>query len=101
MKQFERPVMFVPEEAGDWKVESWNSNPQPIEREVKNMTINFGPQHPAAHGVLRLVLELAGEVKLICQNQFLSVIVNGILLNFRLLYEQIHISDFYIEALKN
>ncbi|XP_026809173.1 NADH-ubiquinone oxidoreductase 49 kDa subunit [Rhopalosiphum maidis] len=62
MKKFERPVMFVPEEAGDWKVEAWNSNPQPVEREVKNMTINFGPQHPAAHGVLRLVLELAGEV---------------------------------------
>jgi NADH-quinone oxidoreductase subunit D len=29
---------------------------------VKNMTINFGPQHPAAHGVLRLVLEMEGEV---------------------------------------
>lgn len=30
--------------------------------EIKNFTINFGPQHPAAHGVLRLVLELDGEV---------------------------------------
>jgi NADH-quinone oxidoreductase subunit D len=30
--------------------------------EVRNFTINFGPQHPAAHGVLRLVLELDGEV---------------------------------------
>ncbi len=30
--------------------------------ELKNFTINFGPQHPAAHGVLRLVLELDGEV---------------------------------------
>ncbi|MEM9101915.1 MAG: NADH-quinone oxidoreductase subunit D [Pseudomonadota bacterium] len=29
--------------------------------EIKNYTINFGPQHPAAHGVLRLVLELDGE----------------------------------------
>jgi NADH:ubiquinone oxidoreductase subunit D len=28
----------------------------------KNFTMNFGPQHPAAHGVLRLVLELDGEV---------------------------------------
>ena len=28
---------------------------------LKNFTINFGPQHPAAHGVLRLVLELSGE----------------------------------------
>jgi len=30
--------------------------------EIKNFTMNFGPQHPAAHGVLRLVLELDGEV---------------------------------------
>ncbi len=30
--------------------------------EVRNFTINFGPQHPAAHGVLRLVLELDGEL---------------------------------------
>jgi len=29
---------------------------------LKNMTLNFGPQHPAAHGVLRLVLEMDGEV---------------------------------------
>ena len=28
----------------------------------RNFTINFGPQHPAAHGVLRLVLELEGEI---------------------------------------
>ena len=28
----------------------------------RNFIINFGPQHPAAHGVLRLVLELDGEV---------------------------------------
>ncbi len=30
--------------------------------EKKNITINFGPQHPAAHGVLRLILEMDGEV---------------------------------------
>jgi NADH-quinone oxidoreductase subunit D len=39
-------------------------NKAKIEREVdiKNMTINFGPQHPAAHGVLRLILEMDGEI---------------------------------------
>ena len=29
---------------------------------TENYTLNFGPQHPAAHGVLRLVLELDGEI---------------------------------------
>ena len=32
------------------------------EVEIKNLTLNLGPQHPAAHGVLRLVMELDGEV---------------------------------------
>jgi NADH-quinone oxidoreductase subunit D len=38
--------------------------PEPVsgDVELRNFTINFGPQHPAAHGVLRLVLELDGEV---------------------------------------
>ncbi len=30
--------------------------------EIQNLTVNFGPQHPAAHGVLRLVLEMDGEI---------------------------------------
>ena len=36
-----------------------NSN---SERRVKSFTLNFGPQHPAAHGVLRLVVQLNGEL---------------------------------------
>jgi NADH-quinone oxidoreductase subunit D len=32
------------------------------EQQIENFTLNFGPQHPAAHGVLRLVLEMDGEV---------------------------------------
>ncbi|WBO24572.1 NADH-quinone oxidoreductase subunit D [Sphingomonas abietis] len=38
------------------------ANPSVGDVEIKNYTINFGPQHPAAHGVLRLVLELDGEI---------------------------------------
>lgn len=33
----------------------------PAYKKVSSLTINFGPQHPAAHGVLRLVMELSGE----------------------------------------
>jgi len=39
-----------------------NSDVNSGEVRIKPMTINFGPQHPAAHGVLRLVLEMDGEV---------------------------------------
>ena len=31
-------------------------------KETKKLNLNFGPQHPAAHGVLRLILQLDGEV---------------------------------------
>lgn len=37
------------------------------EKPVSNLTMNFGPQHPAAHGVLRLVMELSGEVEIMQQ----------------------------------
>jgi NADH-quinone oxidoreductase subunit D len=38
------------------------TNHQSDHASIENHTLNFGPQHPAAHGVLRLVLELDGEI---------------------------------------
>lgn len=37
-------------------------NPASPSKHIENYTLNFGPQHPAAHGVLRLILELDGEI---------------------------------------
>ena len=39
-----------------------DARPAMAEVATRNFTINFGPQHPSAHGVLRLLLELDGEV---------------------------------------
>lgn len=41
--------------------ETFASNPAENRQEIRNYTLNFGPQHPAAHGVLRLILEMDGE----------------------------------------
>ncbi len=43
-------------------MDSLDAEPEADGRQIRNFNINFGPQHPAAHGVLRLVLELDGEV---------------------------------------
>jgi len=40
----------------------YNLEYKPVEKKFQNLVLNFGPQHPAAHGVLRLVLELDGEI---------------------------------------
>ncbi|XP_037781557.1 NADH-ubiquinone oxidoreductase 49 kDa subunit-like [Penaeus monodon] len=60
IKQFDGPVM-VPYEGQSLEMPTWNAKLAPVEKKVRNISINFGPQHPAAHGVLRLVLELDGE----------------------------------------
>ncbi|CAG9857415.1 unnamed protein product [Phyllotreta striolata] len=62
MAQFNGPVMYPTEEIKSWAMQPWSGKKAPIEKTVKNITLNFGPQHPAAHGVLRLVLELDGEI---------------------------------------
>src|SRR3546814_17093644 len=43
----------------DWSSDVCSSD---LDVAIQNYTINFGPQHPAAHGVLRLVMELDGEI---------------------------------------
>jgi NADH-quinone oxidoreductase subunit D len=50
---------------GDIRVNTYDdgsTDAQTGEQKIRNFNINFGPQHPAAHGVLRLVLELDGEI---------------------------------------
>ena len=50
---------------GDIRTNSYDDGSSDMlvgEQKIRNFNINFGPQHPAAHGVLRLVLELDGEV---------------------------------------
>ena len=49
-------------QTGDHGTASGSEKPQLKVIEVDNHTINFGPQHPAAHGVLRLILEMDGEL---------------------------------------
>lgn len=54
--------MYPDEVTSKWKVPPYNGKMAPLpEKNVRNMSVNFGPQHPAAHGVLRMVLELDGE----------------------------------------
>ena len=56
------PVLPGDEKAGPKEPARHSMNEQASAKALRNFTINFGPQHPAAHGVLRLVLELDGEV---------------------------------------
>ncbi|XP_064355089.1 NADH dehydrogenase [ubiquinone] iron-sulfur protein 2, mitochondrial [Dromaius novaehollandiae] len=60
-QQFAGAVMYPSKETEKWVPPPWNDKDPPAHKKVSSLTINFGPQHPAAHGVLRLVMELSGE----------------------------------------
>merc|ERR1712170_191423 len=60
MKMFDNMVLY-PTDKTDYQMVPINAKNDWKDVEVKNVTINFGPQHPAAHGVLRLMLTLEGE----------------------------------------
>ncbi|KAF3836854.1 hypothetical protein F7725_004318 [Dissostichus mawsoni] len=60
-EQFAGAVMYPTAFNEKWVPPPWNDIEPDAVKDVSNLTINFGPQHPAAHGVLRLVLELNGE----------------------------------------
>uniref|UniRef100_K7FF38 NADH dehydrogenase [ubiquinone] iron-sulfur protein 2, mitochondrial n=1 Tax=Pelodiscus sinensis TaxID=13735 RepID=K7FF38_PELSI len=60
-QQFAGAVMYPTKETEKWVAPPWNDKDPIPEKSLSNLTLNFGPQHPAAHGVLRLVMELSGE----------------------------------------
>jgi len=59
---------------------------------IRNFTINFGPQHPAAHGVLRLILELSGEI-IVKADPHIGLLHRGTekLINIKIFYKRCHI----------
>ncbi|NP_001161242.1 NADH dehydrogenase [ubiquinone] iron-sulfur protein 2, mitochondrial [Nasonia vitripennis] len=59
--EFIGPVIGPAEGKPKWKFPPYEQEEPPPPKTIKNIKVNFGPQHPAAHGVLRLVLELDGE----------------------------------------
>ncbi|XP_032672873.1 NADH-ubiquinone oxidoreductase 49 kDa subunit [Odontomachus brunneus] len=64
LEQFNQPVLYSPEKI-NWTPptkEHLIVNPVYADQTIQNIKLNFGPQHPAAHGVLRLILELDGEI---------------------------------------
>lgn len=66
LQEYNKPIYYTQEKI-DWtppQAVSELTEPTPPEQTIQNVKLNFGPQHPAAHGVLRLILELEGEIVL-------------------------------------
>ncbi len=56
IKQFEGAVMYPDPITSKWKVPPYNAKIQPIaSKDMRNLVINFGPQHPAAHGKIERI----------------------------------------------
>jgi len=65
MKPYEGTIITTGDEKEvAWQRPNFNQMVQPTVKKIHMMQLNFGPQHPAAHGVLRLVLQLEGETVL-------------------------------------
>lgn len=63
-KEFRGPVMYPDGVTKYWKLPPYNTtdHPTPKVTKIENVRINFGPAHPAAHGCLRMITYLDGEV---------------------------------------
>ncbi|OAF71713.1 hypothetical protein A3Q56_00499 [Intoshia linei] len=61
IKYYASPVLTRDDDESMPIVKDWNDKSEVPETRVQNTVLNFGPQHPAAHGVLRLMLTLDGE----------------------------------------
>jgi len=61
LETFKGPVLANSDPDHIWCPEEVNPKANTKEKTIQNLTLNFGPQHPAAHGVLRMVLTLDGE----------------------------------------
>merc|ERR1719295_2518316 len=61
LETFNGPVLHNTDPAHVWQPREPNPKANVKEKNIQNLTLNFGPQHPAAHGVLRMVLTLDGE----------------------------------------